>query len=119
MNHESGKSYYVDNPYYNTTDPFVWDVRKRKVVKNKKYQKEAEMPEYDIQYDGFTVVLTARYHVIPNEIYHIKMAVADVADGILDSGVFLAAGSFQSDGDEVNITKRFAKPESDRIGLNP
>ncbi len=112
VNHESGKAYYVDNPYYNTTDPFIWDVRKRKVVKNKKYQKETELPKYDIQYDGFTVVLTARYNVIPNEIYHIKMAVADVADGILDSGVFLAAGSFQSEGDEVNITRRFAKPES-------
>ncbi len=113
VNHEQGKSFYVDNPYFNTTDPFIWDVRKRKVVKNKKYQKQTELPEYNIQYDGFTVVLTAKYKVIPNEIYHIKMAIADVADGILDSGVFLAAGSFQSTGEEkIVISKRFPEIES-------
>lgn len=121
VNHERGKEYYVDNPYYNTTDPFIWDVRKRKVVKNKKYQKSAEMPDFDIQYDGFTVVLTARYTVIPNEIYHIKMAVADVADGILDSGVYLAGGSFQSTGEQlVAITRQFPemeKPERSSRGI--
>ena len=110
VNHENGKDYYIDNPYYNTTDPFVWDVRKRKVVKNKRYQKQAKLPSYNIQFDGFTVVLEAKYLVIPNEIYHIKMAVADVADGILDSGVFLEAGSFISHGNEVvTINKVFKK----------
>ncbi len=108
VNHENGEDYYIDNPYYNTTDPFVWDVRKRKVVKNKRYQKQAKLPSYNIQFDGFTVVLEAKYVVIPNEIYHIKMAVADVADGILDSGVFLEAGSFVSHGNEVvTINKVF------------
>ena len=115
VNQEQGKSFYIDNPYYNTTDPFIWDVRRRKVVKNKKYQKEAELPEYNIQYDGFTVVLTAKYTVIPNEIYHIKMAIADVADGILDSGIFLAAGSFQSSGvEKIVISKRFPEPNTQR-----
>ncbi len=108
VNHERGDKYYIDNPYYNTTDPFVWDVRKRKVVKNKRYQKKVKLPVYDIQFDGFTTVLEAKYVVIPNELYHIKMAVADVADGILDSGVFLEAGSFRSHGiDIVTIDKVF------------
>ncbi len=118
VNHEQGKMYYVDNPYYNTSDPFIWDVRKRKVIKNRKYQKKVDPPRYDVQFDGFTVVLQARFTVIPVEIYHIKMAVADVSDGILDSGVFLEAGSFRSSG-EIVVTldetdDRFDKVQPDQ-----
>lgn len=47
-----------------------------------------------VQFDGFTTVLEAKTDVIPCETYHIKLAVADAGDGILDSGVFLEAGSF-------------------------
>ncbi len=50
----------------------------------------------DVVYDGLTTVLTARAAVICGETYHIKLAIADVADQILDSGVFLEAGSFSS-----------------------
>jgi outer membrane protein OmpA-like peptidoglycan-associated protein len=111
VNHETGQEYYVDNPYHNNTDPYIWDVRKQKVVKNKRFRKQVEPPRYNIQFDGFTTVLEARYLVIPNEIYHIKMAIADVSDGILDSGVFLEAGSFTSFGDEiVVISKSFDLP---------
>ena len=49
-----------------------------------------------VQYDGFTVVLTARANVVPGQTYHITIAVADASDGALDSGVFLEAGSFSS-----------------------
>lgn len=56
-------------------------------------------PSY-IQYDGFTVVLTARAAVQCGQTYHIKLAVADAAGGgfdtVLDSGVFLEEGSFTS-----------------------
>lgn len=51
-----------------------------------------------IQYDGFTTVLTARSYVVPCQTYHIKLAIADMVDGILDSGVFLEANSFTSVG---------------------
>lgn len=49
-----------------------------------------------VQYDGFTVVLEAEVDVIACQTYHIKLAVADAGDGVLDSGVFLEAGSFES-----------------------
>lgn len=49
-----------------------------------------------IQYDGLTTLLTASANVQCGETYHIKLAIADAGDGILDSGVFLQAGSFQS-----------------------
>ena len=57
-----------------------------------------------VQYDGFTVALEARAVVQCGEVYHIKMAVADVQDGILDSGVFLEAESFFSPGITVDVT---------------
>lgn len=47
-------------------------------------------------YDGLTTVLTAKRHVLCGETYHIKIAIADAADNVYDSGVFLEAGSFSS-----------------------
>lgn len=49
-----------------------------------------------IQYDGITRVLTANASVVCGATYHIKIAISDISDGILDSGVFLEAGSFKS-----------------------
>lgn len=49
-----------------------------------------------VYFDGFTTVLTAKSAVYPCETYHIKLAIADVNDGIFDSGVFLAENSFSS-----------------------
>jgi gliding motility-associated-like protein len=54
--------------------------------------------DYYIQYDGFTTVLTAKRNVIPCETYHLKMVVADALDYVLDSGVFIEAGSLSSPG---------------------
>jgi gliding motility-associated-like protein len=51
---------------------------------------------YNLQYDGFTHVLTARYPVQCGETYHIKIAIADAGDHVFDSGVFLEAGSFKA-----------------------
>ncbi|MFL2610328.1 MAG: choice-of-anchor L domain-containing protein, partial [Flavobacteriaceae bacterium] len=65
---------------------------------------EAVNPEYfhgyipqgepDIGYDGRTIPLIAKADVNIGETYHIKLAVADALDDILDSAVFLEAGSF-------------------------
>lgn len=51
-----------------------------------------------IQYDGRTVPLIAKAIVQACQTYHIKLIVADVADGSYDSGVFIEAGSFSSGG---------------------
>ena len=49
-----------------------------------------------IQYDGFTKVLTAESKVQCGQTYHLIIAIADVGDGILDSGIFLEANSLSS-----------------------
>jgi len=51
-----------------------------------------------LQYDGFTTVLSAGLPVIPFESYHILLGVADVGDGIYDSGVFIEENSLMSPG---------------------
>jgi outer membrane protein OmpA-like peptidoglycan-associated protein len=109
VNNRRNNKYFIDNTFYNTTDPFVWDVRQRKVVKNEHYMEEEVDPPYDIQYDGFTTVIEVNTPVIPNEKYHIKLAIADVADGILDSGVFLEGGSFRSSGNQIVRMDKFVE----------
>lgn len=51
-----------------------------------------------VQYDGFTVPLTAISAVQCGQTYHIKLAIGDGFDNAYDSGVFLEAGSFSSIG---------------------
>src|SRR5205085_8292310 len=50
-------------------------------------------PSTNITYNGFTTVLSAVARVIPCQKYHLKLAIADVADGILNSSVFLQSAS--------------------------
>jgi len=52
--------------------------------------------ETTVSYPGFTVPLVATANVTACETYHIKLAIADVSDGILNSAVFLQENSFNS-----------------------
>lgn len=49
-----------------------------------------------VSYPGFTVPLVATANVTACETYHIKLAIADVADGALNSAVFMQENSFNS-----------------------
>lgn len=55
-----------------------------------------------IEYDGFTKVLRAVSPVTPCQTYRLKLAISDVMDPILDSGVFLKSGSFNA-GDAFDV----------------
>ncbi len=57
-------------------------------------------PQY-VQYDGLTVVMTARAQVTCGLTYHIKIALGDASDTAWDSAVFLQAGSFTSTGQVI------------------
>ena len=116
INGSMNKNYFRDNDYINTTDEILWDNRKRKVIRNKDFGKPPVATPFNIQYDGLTVVLTASLKVVPNKPYHIKLAIADVADAIFDSGVFLEAHSFRSYGD-IYVETEFIDKEEERIEL--
>ena len=70
---------------------------------NAEYYVEVPPGEATIEYDGRTVVLTAKIENLqPCETYQIKIAIADVNDRQWDSAVFLEAKSFTSTGN-INI----------------
>jgi hypothetical protein len=64
--------YYNNNDMFGTGNPFP----------------------YNIQYDGFTDVFTAKKLGLTAGSHHIKLAIADRGDDILDSAVFIQAGTF-------------------------
>ncbi len=77
--------------------------------------------EATVGFPGFTTVLKAQAELICSETYHIKLAIADVSDGVLNSAVFLKKGSFIAgvplsvgleDGEEFVICE-------DSITINP
>ncbi len=51
-------------------------------------------PAYNIEYDGFTDKLVASITGLGAGLHTMKIAIADAGDSILDSAVFLEAGSF-------------------------
>jgi hypothetical protein len=61
-------------------------------------------PTIDSQMDGLTTALTCTAAVTANQSNHIKLAIADVGDSILDSSVFIQAGSFVS-GRQLTVSK--------------
>ena len=57
-----------------------------------------------VQFDGFTVILTAAAEVVCGETYHLKIAIADAGDTAFDSGVFLKENSFSSPQIDVDLS---------------
>lgn len=51
----------------------------------------------DIEFDGYTTELIATVATMPNETYHVKIAIADVSDQVFDSGIFLGIQSLCGD----------------------
>jgi gliding motility-associated-like protein len=80
VNHLTNTAYYVNN---NTFAPCT-------------NQTAAAINE--CQLDGWTTVLTATINVQACQTYHIKLAIADIADAVWSSAVFLKAGSFNAGG---------------------
>jgi gliding motility-associated-like protein len=49
-----------------------------------------------ITHKGFTTVLKAEHIVTPCSTYHLRLAIADAGNALYDSGIFLKAGSLQT-----------------------
>ncbi|WP_412464645.1 choice-of-anchor L domain-containing protein [Flavobacterium mekongense] len=58
-------------------------------------------------FNGETVLMTATSAVIPNNVYHIKLVIADRNDTSYDSAVFLGAGSFDIGSADIVGTGQF------------
>lgn len=54
-----------------------------------------------VEYDGYTVALTAEATILACETYHMHLAICNTQDNAYDSGVFLKEGSFYSPTMEV------------------
>jgi hypothetical protein len=54
-------------------------------------------PFYDIEYDGFTVKFLASITGLTAGTHRMKLAIADAGDWVLDSAVFIQAGTFGGD----------------------
>ncbi|MFN5712033.1 MAG: choice-of-anchor L domain-containing protein [Bacteroidota bacterium] len=76
-----------------------------------------------ITFDGYTQLLTAGINLTAGATYHFKIVVADVMDGIFDSGVFLLQNSVRSMGvtnnaamaDLSSLVSVFPNPAQDGI----
>lgn len=77
-------SFYVCNDPYN-------------VLCGGSYGCPADPYSTTIEYDGFTTALPIYAIVQQGETYHVKIAVADAGDQVLDSGVFLSIKSLGGD----------------------
>lgn len=65
---------------------------------------------FDLEMDGFTVVLTAQASVIPGQVNHIKIAIADLIDSAWDSNVFIEESSFVSGHAPVAVEDGYKTP---------
>jgi gliding motility-associated-like protein len=79
------------------------------------YFRDNTFNTYTTAYDGLTTALVAGSRVEPCETYHIKLSIADVCDGIFDSGVFLEANSFASVGQIQLFANGVAQPNSSTV----
>ncbi|MBS1658237.1 MAG: gliding motility-associated C-terminal domain-containing protein [Bacteroidetes bacterium] len=95
----NGSVYYICNDPYNFLCPGSYDC-------------PDDPNTTSVEYDGFTTVLTAKVAVQPCETYHLKLAVADASDHVLDSGVLIQGGSLSSSGTSVSVNTGYLDPNS-------
>lgn len=58
----------------------------------------------EVEYDGFTVPLTATFYADSGMVYHLKIAIADAGDGVFDSAVFLKTSALNTQSLSGNVT---------------
>jgi hypothetical protein len=75
-----------------------------------------------VVYDAFTTVIPVSVFVVPNQTYHLKIAIGDCYDRIYDSGIFLQSPSLKSyhvvgitEPDKTPPPMVYPNPASDQI----
>ena len=59
----------------------------------------------DIELDGLTVVLTCEAGVTPFAVNHLRLVIADASDDVVDSAIFLRAGSLTTAPTSVTLSR--------------
>lgn len=89
----------------NTDPPLPITISSVNNVTNSEYYINNPFPNEDIMINGFTTKLVAEHEVECGGSYHMKLAIADGSDSILESIVVLEQGSFESNAVvEVSLT---------------
>ena len=100
VNNGDLSEYYVDNDIFDSLTETV----------EPKLSGDEGFPT---EYDGLTVLLTTSPYDIPaNEVVHVKLAISDIGDEVLDSAAFLKPQSFHLVGTIDNETRTFVIPDS-------
>ena len=86
-------------------------------IQGKRKLLQTQAAPYSIEYDGLTTPLTAQIQLQPGQKYHIRIAIADVGDPGLDSGVFLEAGSFKSK-PLANLTTNLTSETPEQVAVS-
>ena len=89
INHLTNSQYYIDNDYF---EYLIYSILIPRIFP----PSLDSVRFFNLEYDGLTVVLTARTQVQPGQTYKLILAIEDVGDDILDAGVFIGAGSITS-----------------------
>lgn len=79
---------------------------------------------FTIQYDGFTTEIIANTTIQVGQTYHVKIAIANVADNLFDSALFIKANSFKNTSlGETSFKKNnlsmFPNPAKNKILFKP
>lgn len=90
-------------------------------IQNQRWEPTTE-EQFTIELDGFSKPMKAYAQVVPGRIYKLKIALADVQDQQLDSGVFIEKMSFQSQEREEFVKENqefltYFESEAKEIGL--
>ncbi|WP_313808284.1 choice-of-anchor L domain-containing protein, partial [Flavobacterium sp.] len=86
------------------------------------YNGGANVEGAPIDFNGQTTVMTAQSTVVPNNLYHIKLVIADRNDNLYDSAVFIKGGSFSIGnldlGDDLLVSAGTALCDQESYTLN-
>lgn len=70
-----------------------------------------------IQYDGYTVKLTATANIVPGATYHMHLSICNVGDNQFDSGVFLEANSFAPPIHELIVNGEYSQSHNQEVTI--
>ncbi|MFN8393785.1 MAG: choice-of-anchor L domain-containing protein [Bacteroidia bacterium] len=105
VNANSNRKYYWDN------NPFTLVGKVNEAVKASLNQDILN----NVGFDGMTKVMSVGCRVVPKQVYHFQMAIADAGDGTVDSAVLLEGESFKSHEQYKHVLRRIQLAEERRL----